>query len=221
MTENQSFRALLRSLPSLVGEPVPFDPASHPPTPQELFRQWFQDAQDAGVPEPHAMALSTIGSDGIPDSRMLVLKDLTPGGAWCFAGGQDSAKGQQLTQHPVAALMFYWREQVRSVRLRGRITEASADEARSDFLARHADARAVAFTGPQSAPVDAGVDLAAEVDAAAQLISADPELTPATWRLWKLDPVEVEFWQGSRTRRHERLRYRRSATGWETERLRP
>ncbi|HTL42150.1 MAG TPA: pyridoxal 5'-phosphate synthase [Pseudolysinimonas sp.] len=221
MTQSQSFRAHLRSLPSLVGEPRPFDPAARPPTPQELFLQWFQQAQEAGVPEPHAMTLSTIGSDGIPDSRMLVLKDLSPDGAWCFAGGRDSAKGRELAQHPVAAVLFYWREQVRSVRIRGRIREASPDEARSDFLARHAGARAVTVAGRQSAPVDDGVDLAADVEAATRRISAEPDLTPSSWALWMLDPTEVEFWQGSRTRIHERLLYRRVSSGWETSRLRP
>lgn len=221
VTQSQSFRAHLRSLPSLVGEPRPFDAAARPSTPQELFHQWFQQALDAGVPEPHAMTLSTIGSDGIPDSRMLVLKDLSPDGAWWFAGQRDSAKGRQLAQHPAAALVFYWREQVRSVRIRGRITEASPDEARADFLARNAGARAVTVAGRQSAPVDDGVDLAAEVEVATQRISAEPDLTPPSWALWKLEPTEVEFWQGSRTRVHERLLYRRVPSGWETSRLRP
>ena len=129
VTDSPNVRAQLRSLPSLVGDPRAFDPAQHPSTPQELFTEWFREALDAGVPEPHAMTLSTIGADGIPDSRMLVLKDLTPDGAWCFAGGRDSTKGRQLTEHPAAALVFYWREQVRSVRIRGRITEAAAEEA--------------------------------------------------------------------------------------------
>jgi pyridoxamine 5'-phosphate oxidase len=221
VTESSTFRALLRSLPSLVGEPRPFDPAQHPATPQELFVDWFRDAREAGVPEPHAMTLSTIGSDGIPDSRMLVLKDLTLDGAWCFAGGRDSTKGQQLAQHPAAALVFYWREQVRSVRIRGRITEASPDAARADFRARHPEARAVAIAGRQSAPVEPGTDLAAEVAAATRLIDSEPDLAPSGWALWQLVPTEVEFWQGSRTRVHERLRYLRGSSGWETSRLRP
>jgi pyridoxamine 5'-phosphate oxidase len=167
------------------------------------------------------MTLSTIGADGIPDSRMLVLKDLTPDGAWCFAGGRDSTKGRQLTEHPAAALVFYWREQVRSVRIRGRIAEASPEEARADFVARHPEARAVSIAGSQSAPVDPATDLDAEVHAASRLISADPDLAPSAWALWKLDATEVEFWQGSRSRLHVRLRYKRTPSGWRASRLRP
>jgi len=116
-----------------MGRAPAFDPAQRPSTPQELFLDWFQMAESAGIQEPHAMTVSTIDSDGVPDSRMLVLKDLNPEGAWCFAGRCDSTKGRQLRTRPVAAMLFYWREQNRSVRIRGRITEGSTDEARADF----------------------------------------------------------------------------------------
>lgn len=112
VTTDSSFRDHLRAIPSLVGHPVGFDPASHPSTPQELFLDWFRAAEEAGIAEPHAMSVATVDAEGVPDTRLLVLKDLTADGAWCFAGKRDSAKGRQLSTNPVAALTFYWRELV-------------------------------------------------------------------------------------------------------------
>jgi pyridoxamine 5'-phosphate oxidase len=204
-----------------VGSATAFDPNSHPPTPQELFLEWFRSAENAGIPEPHAMTVSTVAADGIPDSRMLVLKDLTAEGAFCFAGRRDSSKGIQLDTHPAAALLFYWREQLRSVRIRGHIIEGSSDEARADFTARHPDARAVALSGPQGSPIGTGIDLAHDVDLAAQRVAANPNLIPEEWTVWKLNPTEVEFWQGSKSRLHTRLHYLRSGAGWDATRLHP
>jgi pyridoxamine 5'-phosphate oxidase len=216
-----SLRRHLRAIPSLVGNPLGFDPSTHPSTPQELFLEWFRAAEDAGIPEPHAMTVATVDADGLPDSRMLVLKDLTQEGAWCFAGRRDSAKGRQLAQHPAAALMFSWREQVRSVRIRGPVVEATAEESRADFLARHMEARAVALSGRQSTPVDSRAELIGDVEAASLRLSEDPALVPEEWTVWRLEPIEVEFWEGSRTRLHARLRYERTADGWHTAQLRP
>lgn len=198
-----------------------FDPAQRPSTPQELFLEWFSSAERAGIQEPHAMTVSTVDSDGVPDSRMLVLKDLTTEGYWCFAGRCDSTKGRQLGARPVAAMLFYWREQLRSVRIRGRIIKGSSDEVRADFTARHPEARAVALSGQQGTPVTTSVDLARDVDTAAKRLDSDPNLVPEEWTVWKLDPIEVEFWQGSGTRLHTRLRYLRGASGWDATQLRP
>lgn len=216
-----TFRDHLRMIPTLVGTPAEFDPARRPTTPRELFLEWFRSAEEAGVAEPHAMTMSTIDANGMPDSRMLVLKDLTPDGAWCFAGRRDSRKGRDLSARPVAAMLFYWREQVRSVRIRGHIREGSRNEARADFLARPLDARAVALSGQQGAAMTAETDLQQDVEAARLRLSADPELAPEDWTVWKLTPVEVEFWQGSDTRLHSRLRYEYSPAGWVAEQLRP
>lgn len=167
------------------------------------------------------MTVSTVDPDGVPDSRMLVLKDLTSEGAWCFAGRHDSTKGDHLRASPVAALLFYWREQIRSVRIRGRIIEGSREEARADFTARHPEARAVALSGQQGTLVTAVSDLTHDVDMAAKRLAADPNLVPEEWTVWKLHPNEVEFWQGSETRLHTRLRYQRRASGWGVTQLRP
>jgi pyridoxamine 5'-phosphate oxidase len=218
---DDNLRDRLRAIPSLVGEPLGFDPISVPAAPQALFLEWLRAAEYAGIAEPHAMTVSTVDTDGIPDARMLVLKDLTYSGAWCFAGKRDSAKGSQLAAHPVAALTFYWREQVRSVRVRGTITEGSADDSIRDFRARNTDARAVALSGRQSTPVASQDGLTREIEVGRRRLVGTPDLVPEEWTVWKLDPIEVEFWEGSSTRAHTRLRYQRATGGWRTSLLYP
>lgn len=104
---------------------------------------WFTAAVAGDVVEPHAMTLSTIGSDGVPDARVPILKDVTPG-CWWFASNSESAKGVQLTQRPVAALTFYWPIQARSIRIRGVVRPAPAAKSAADLRARGSGARAVA-----------------------------------------------------------------------------
>lgn len=171
----------LRSLPSLTGH-APALPTVLPDDPVDLFIDWLRRAVAAGVPEPHAATLSTVGEDGVPDGRVLILKDVDERG-WAFASTAGSRKGRQLAVHPVAAMTFWWPAQVRSVRVSGRVVEASAAETAADLAARSEAARS---------GVDAG-----------------------DWRLWRLVPVRIEFWQGSADRRHHRIIYERLATaGW-------
>ncbi|MHA7987696.1 pyridoxine/pyridoxamine 5'-phosphate oxidase [Rathayibacter sp. CAU 1779] len=217
----ETLREHLRAIPSLVGTPPGFDPATRPDTPQELFLDWLRSAEAAGIPEPHAMTVSTVDSDGMPDSRLLVLKDLTAEGAWCFAGKRDSAKGRQLAVNPVAALTFYWRDQVRSVRIRGRIVEGTDDESRRDFLARNPEARAIAFSGTQSAPLESHEALTDDLEEARRRLARQPDAVPAAWTVWHLHPDTVEFWEGATSRIHTRLRYDRASRGWSAQLLRP
>lgn len=220
-TAEESIRDHLRAIPSLVGTPLGFSPDAAPDAPVELFLSWLHQAESAGVPEPHAMTVSTIGTDGIPDARMLVLKDITDEGQWCFAGRTDSVKGVQLAAQPAAALTFYWREQLRSVRVRGSISESTPEEAARDFLARHADARAVALTGQQSSTIPALDSFRDGVNATRKELDATPERTHEKWTVWGLQPVTVEFWEGDKTRLHTRLRYTRAGTGWDKDLLSP
>lgn len=132
--------AWLRSLPSLTGVAPEPDAAPLPDTPEPLFERWIRGAVEAGVAEAHGATLSTVDARGIPDARVLILKDLGPGG-WAFAGPRDSAKAEQLAAQPVAALTFWWPSVVRSVRARGRVVEASAEESAADLAARSAAAR--------------------------------------------------------------------------------
>lgn len=131
---------MLRGLPSLVGEAPAFDPASLPADPVALFLEWLGVAVRAGVPEPHAMTLSTVDAAGAPDARVLILKDVDVRG-WAFASTASSSKGRQLRQRPAAALSFWWQPLVRAVRVRGEVVEASREESLADLRARSVEAQ--------------------------------------------------------------------------------
>lgn len=133
--------ARLRALPALAGHAPVLDLHALPGDPVELFLRWLDDAVTAGLAEPHAMTLATVGADGIPDARTLILKDVSSRG-WAFAGTRSSMKGEQLAAHPVAALSIWWQPQVRAIRVRGRVEEASPEERAADLAARSAAARA-------------------------------------------------------------------------------
>lgn len=131
---------LLRALPALSGHP----PAAVEPVheePETLFLRWLQTAVDAGVAEPHAMTLSTVDNVGVPDARVLILKDVDRRG-WAFASTRSSAKASQLAANPQAALTFWWQPLLRSVRVRGQVVEASREESLEDLQARSEVSRA-------------------------------------------------------------------------------
>ncbi|MFI1995398.1 pyridoxal 5'-phosphate synthase [Actinoplanes sp. NPDC020271] len=202
-------REYLRALPVFAGDLPAFDPASAPDRPDELFVAWLVTAVEAGVREPHATTLSTIGPDGVPAARVLIVKNVDERG-WQFAVHATSPKGRDLARHPAAALTFYWAAQARQIRLRGPVRRASAKDSAADFLARSATARAEAALGRQSRPLtDQPVP------------QVDPEIVIPEWTLYTLEPTEVEFWQGDEGRHHTRLRYIRAGGGWGRELLRP
>lgn len=146
MSPASSARERLASIGSLTGMPPAFDPAGLPADPVELFLVWLDEAVAAGVAEPRAMTLSTVDADGLPDSRVLVLKDVTEDG-WAFASTASSRKGRQLADSSVAALGFWWQPVMRAVRVRGQVVEAPQTEAEADLAARSPDARAAVAAG--------------------------------------------------------------------------
>ncbi|MFC4139325.1 MULTISPECIES: pyridoxal 5'-phosphate synthase [unclassified Microbacterium] len=135
-----SIRDLLRAVPALTGSAPPFDPLSAPDDPTELFVAWLDEALAADIAEPHAMTLSTVDAEGRPDARTLILKDVDRVG-WAFGSTLSSVKGRQLAMHPAAALSFWWPGQVRAVRVRGPVVQASTEESAADLAARSAAAR--------------------------------------------------------------------------------
>lgn len=162
----------LRAVPTLTGGAPALDLAALPPDPVALFWEWFDDALAADVPEAVAATLATVDVDGLPDARVLILKDVDERG-WAVAGPASSGKGVQLAANPVAALSLWWQPMARAIRVRGRVVEASAEESAADLAARSPAARAT--------------------------------VAPGDWRLWRIVPSRVEFWQGSPDRRHLRI----------------
>jgi pyridoxamine 5'-phosphate oxidase len=214
-------RELLLGLTSLAGSSGPFEIAHAPNLPGTLFEQWFVEAVDAGVEEPHAMSLSTIGTEERPDSRVLILKDFDPTGRWAFSSSAASIKGQQLERRPVAALTFYWPRLVRSIRIRGSVATDTDAASRADFAARSVGARAVVLAGQQSAPLLDPTGMRQEIEAASARLEQQTELGAEQWRKYWVTAETVEFWQGERTRQHTRLQYLRDGDRWMRQQLQP
>ncbi|WP_244298806.1 pyridoxine/pyridoxamine 5'-phosphate oxidase [Micromonospora cremea] len=215
-----SIRDLLRGLP-VFARPLPqFAPGDAPDHPDDLFVSWLGEAIAAGVVEPHAMTLSTLDVDGVPDTRVLLLKDVDDRG-WQFATDAGSAKGRQVAGRPDAALGFYWREQGRQVRVQGSVSPLDPQTSASDFLARPVGSRVASLASRQSEVLSDPTDLEHALAAAEDAVRENPDLLSASHTVYAVTPRTVEFWQGHAERRHVRLRYRRVGDAWIKELLWP
>ena len=210
---SDELRSQLRGL-RVFDENVPeFDVDSVPETPEPLFLEWLAHAIEADVRAPHAMVLSTLDYYGRPDSRVLILKDVE-NGRFAFATSKESRKGKQLDLTPWAALNFHWPELGRQVRVRGRVMDAGKEAAARDFLERPEPSRVESWPGKQSQPLGDQAELVAAADQAAAHVADNPDEVPPHWKVFHLIADEAEFWQGSPSRRHVRLRYRLSSDRW-------
>lgn len=210
----------LRALKSLTGPFPPFEADLAPDEQRELFSEWLRDAIEAGVKEPHSMVLSTIDENGVPDARVLILKNLDHRG-WHFATTGSGPKGRQIALNPSVALTFYWPQLGRQVRLRGMALEAEAHERDADFRARGPGAKAAALIARQSEVLGSPQELEDAFARQCRRLQEEPDLVAPSWALFIVMPHEVEFWQGDSERRHRRLRYKREKTGWIREQLWP
>ena len=206
--ESRNVRDWLRSLAVFAGPLAEFDPADAPTEPVELFLRWLEEAIAAGVPDPHAMTVSTVGADGSPDARVLILKNLDSAG-WQFAASADSPKGRQLNARPEAALTFYWPTQGRQIRVRGTVSPESAERSAADLLARSPAGRAEVLLGRQSSHLESIQERDDAIHDALSQIESNPALVTPTWMLYTLVPTQTEFWQADKDRNHTRLRYER------------
>lgn len=187
--------------------------------PLRQFERWLGEAIDAQVPEPNAMTLCTVGGDLRPSSRIVLIKGYDARGIVWYTN-YESRKGRELSGNPYAALQFHWVELERVVRIEGRVEKASAQESDAYFASRPLDSRIGAWASPQS-EVISGRDVLvknAAVAAARHLLS--PPRLPH-WGGYRLVPDRWEFWQGRKSRLHDRLRYRLEGSNWVRERLAP
>ena len=166
------------------------------------------------------MTVSTVGSDGIPDGRVLILKDVDANG-WHFAISSVSQKGADLAANPVAALTFYWPDLVRQIRVSGPVVADPPTVSAADFLARSTGSRAMALTRRQSQPLNDLSELDTALEKSRLELAADPRFVPDEWISYAVRADRVEFWQGSRERRHQRLLYESTESGWSRTRLWP
>ncbi|GAA0756380.1 pyridoxamine 5'-phosphate oxidase [Ideonella azotifigens] len=193
------------------------DQAADAPLPQ--FQQWLQAALDGGVPEPNAMTLATVGADGRPSTRIVLIKGADARGLVWFTN-YESRKGQELALHPFAALQFHWVAQERVVRVEGRVEKVSAEESDAYFQSRPLDSRLGAWASPQSQVISSRAVLVANAAKAALSHGLQPA-RPPHWGGYRLVPDCWEFWQGRKSRLHDRLRYRLADGQWLRERLAP
>ena len=200
-------------LPDLADDPI------------EMFERWLQQAVDAGVHEPNAMVLATATPDGRPSSRMVLLKGVGPDG-FVFFTNQASRKGDELGANPHCALLFPWHPLERQVRIEGVASVLGDDEVATYFHSRPRGAQLGAWASAQSRPVASRAELAGGVrrrpgSASARTSPTARSRCRPSGAATACAPEAVEFWQGRRSRMHDRLVYRRSGDGWAVERLAP
>ena len=196
--------------------------ASHP-DPLQQFAQWLQEAITAEVPEPNAMTLATVGSDLRPSTRVVLIKGFDAGGIVWYTN-YASRKGQELAGNPFAALQFHWVELERVVRIEGVVEKVSDAESDAYFHSRPLDSRIGAWASPQSEVISGrGVLVANAARYGAKFLLQPPR--PPHWGGYRLKPDNWQFWQGRKSRLHDRLRYRLADAGsdepWVRERLAP
>jgi len=192
--------------------------ASHA-QPLHQFEQWFNEALKSEVPEPNAMTVATVSSDMRPSTRVVLIKDFDERGIVWYTN-YSSRKGQELAGNPFAALQFHWVELERVVRIEGRVEKVSVEESDAYFKSRPLDSRIGAWASPQSQVIDSRTVLVANAAKyGAQFLLQPPR--PPHWGGYRLVPERWEFWQGRKSRLHDRLRYRIEAGQWVRERLAP
>ncbi len=204
-----TLRQTLRDLPALAGPLPPFDVTAAAGDPVEQFLRWFADAVAAGVPEPHAMTLSTAG----PTARVLLCKDVRDG-AWEFATDGRSAKAQAIERDDAVALTFWWQPLGRQVRITGNAAPCAPEVSAEDFRSRSVASRAAALAARPGQVAEPG-EVVAALEAAERRLADDPGLVLPTWTVYRVVPAEVEFWQGRTDRAHVRLVYVRTDRDWE------
>ena len=192
-----------------------------PREPLALFRRWLRAALQCGHLEPNAMTLATSDARGRPKARMVLLKDADARG-FTFYTNLTSAKGRELARRPDAALVMWWPELSRQVRIEGRIAAVSAREADAYFALRPRGAQLGAWASPQSRALPDRAALAARLARVTARFEGRDVPRPPHWGGYRLVPTMLEFWQGQPSRLHDRLRYRRQRGGrWRRERLAP
>jgi pyridoxamine 5'-phosphate oxidase len=187
--------------------------------PMKQFGVWMAEAILARVPEPTAMTLATANAKGRPSARIVLLKGVDPRG-FVFFTNYDSRKGKELAENPQAALTFLWKELERQVRIEGAVEKVTADESRAYFATRPLGSRIGAWASPQSDAIESRAWLEKRWEELGTRHGANPPLPPH-WGGYRVIPDSLEFWQGRRSRLHDRVAYTRAGREWKIARLAP
>lgn len=189
--------------------------------PFRQFEQWFAEAEAAKVTEPNAMTLATVGRDGRPSARTVLLKAFD-GRGFVFYTNHESRKGRELADQAWATLLFPWVVMERQVIAEGKVARVAREEAEVYFHSRPRASQLAAWASPQSTPIASRAVMEESYRAVEKKYLGGEVPLPPQWGGYRLTPDLVEFWQGRRSRLHDRLRYRREAGGdWAVERLAP
>jgi pyridoxamine 5'-phosphate oxidase len=189
------------------------------PDPFAQFAAWIEDARSAGIELPEAMTLATAAADGMPSARMVLLKEHGPEG-FVFFTGYESRKGRDLADNPRAALVLYWHELGRQVRVEGDVQRLPREQSDAYFRTRPLGSRLAAWVSPQSDIVPSRAALEESYRDASSELGAEVPL-PEHWGGYRVLPRSLEFWQHRENRLHDRLRYRLDGSVWVVERLAP
>lgn len=198
----------------------PFDESHVLKSPMAQFKIWFDEAVLSGIEEPNAMTLATASGEGIPNARIVLLKEFDKKG-FVFYTNYESQKGKELEKNNAAVLLFFWKELVRQVRITGNVEKTSAEESNEYFQLRPRESQVGAWASKQSCSIPDRKFLEDKFNSLAKEFEGKEIPLPLYWGGYRLVPLEIEFWQGRESRLHDRILYRLIENEWKISRLSP